>query len=182
MQLSPSFYLNSLKSYRGKHELFIFWKRWWNANCCLTYYNPCSHKNSLVLCNFLLFPTSSQSRMGVLHTHGHRSLHTSPKTTRYTPKVAVFCFFRLLMQTFDPPIIISLCWAVFCSVLPHLTLGGAYCPPTAIEAPMAAPKHPEIPLHLLHFALSAFWCLFTTLPQRYSYVEQFFALPYLISV
>ena len=158
MQRSPSFYLNSLKSYKGKYELFTFWKRWWNANCCLTYYNPCSHKNSLVLCNFLLFPTSSQSRMGVLHTHGHRSLHTSPKTTRYTPKVAVFCFFRLLMQTFDPPIIISLCWAVFCSVLPHLTLGGAYCPPTAIEAPMAAPKQPEIPLRLLHFALSAFWC------------------------
>ena len=140
MQLSPNFYLNSLKSYKGKHELFIFWKRWWNANSFPTYYNPCSHKNFLVLSVFLLFPTSSQSRMGGSHTHGHMSLHSSPKTTRYTPKVAVFCFVRLLMLISDPSIEICICRAVFCSFLPQLSLGWAYCTPTAVGAPHGGPK------------------------------------------
>ena len=66
--------------------------------------------------------------------------YSGPKTTRDTPKVAVFCFFRLLMLVCDPPIEISLCRAVFCSSLPHLCLRWAYRTPTAIEDPRAAPK------------------------------------------
>ena len=104
---------------------------------------------------FLLFPTSSHSRMGIMHTHGRRSPHNSPKTTRSIPKVAEFYFVRLLMPVFNPSIKISLCSAVFGSLLPHLSLGWAFCTPKAIRAPMAAPKQPEIPLRSLHFALSA---------------------------
>ena len=115
-----------------------------------------SHKNILMLNSFLLLPTSSQSRMGILHTNGHRSPHSRPKITRDTPEVAAICFVRLWMVLFDHPIKICLCRAVFCSFLPHLSLRWTYRSPTAIGAPMAAPKQPEIPLRLLHFALPAF--------------------------
>ena len=114
-----------------------------------------SHKNLFMLSGFLHFPTTSHSRMTILHTHGHRSPHTSPKTTRYTPKITAFCFVRILMLVFDPPKKISFRRTVFCSFLPHHSPGWAYCTPTAIGAPMAAPKQPEIPLRSLHFALSA---------------------------
>ena len=70
-----------------------------------------SHKNLFMLSGFLLFSISSHSRMGILHTQGHRSPHSSPKTTRYTPKIAAFCFVRILMLVFDPPIKISICRA-----------------------------------------------------------------------
>ena len=100
----------------------------------------------------------THSRKGILHNQGRRSRHSGPKTTRYTPKIAAVCIVRLLMFVYNPPVKISLCRAVFCSLLPHLSLGWAYRTPMAIGAPTAAPKRPEIPLRLLRFALSAFWC------------------------
>ena len=111
-----------------------------------------SHKTLSMLSGFLLFSTSSHSRMAILHSQGHRSPQSSPKTNRYNPKIAAFCFVRILMLVFDPPIEISFCRAVFCSFLPHFSLGWAYCKPTAIGAPMAAPKQAEIFLRSLHFA------------------------------
>ena len=56
------------------------------------------HDNILMQSGFLLFPISSQSRMSISHTHGHRGPHGGPKMIRYTPRVAVFCFVLLLMQ------------------------------------------------------------------------------------
>ena len=99
-----------------------------------------SHKNLFMLSGFLLFPISPHSRIAILHTHGYRSPHSSPKTTRYTPKIATFCFVRILTLVFDPPIKISFCRAVLCSFLPHLSLGWAYCIPMAIGAPTAGQK------------------------------------------
>ena len=84
---------------------------------------------------FLFSSTSSESRMGISHTHGHRGPHSGPKTTRDTPKVTAFCIVRLMMLAYDPPIRISSCVTVFCSHPPHLSLGWAYCTPTAIGAP-----------------------------------------------
>ena len=191
----------------------------------------------------MLFPTSSQSWMGMLHTHGHRGPLSCFKTTRDTPKVSAFCSVRLVMLVWDPPmkitefrvvfcsflhhirhgrpyctpmaigapmeapewlgmplrllhfalsaflvlecnppIKIPFCRAVFCSSLPHLFKKWAYSTPTAIGAPMAAPKQSVIPLRLVRFALSFFWCKYANLSKRYLYVEQFFALSYLISV
>ena len=89
--------------------------------------------------DFFLFPTSTQSRMDILHTHSHRGPHRSPKTTIDTPKNAVFCFVCVTMLARDPPSRISLCRAVFCAYPPYLSLARAYCTPTAIGAPMAAP-------------------------------------------
>ena len=81
----------------------------------------------------MTFPTSSQSRMGILHTHSHRGPNRGPKTTRDTPEVTAFCFVRLLMFVYDPPVKISLCRAFFCSLLPHLSLGWGYRTPLAIR-------------------------------------------------
>ena len=58
----------------------------------------------------------------------------------------------------DPPIKISLCRAVFGSSLPLLSFGWTYRTPTAVGTPTASPKQPDIPLRLLRFVLSAFWC------------------------
>ena len=55
------------------------------------------HDNILMQSGFLLFPISSQSRMSISHTHGHRGPHGGPKTTRDIPKVPAFCFVRLTM-------------------------------------------------------------------------------------
>ena len=63
--------------------------------------------------NFFLFPISSQSRVGISQIHGHRRFHGGPKTTRDTPRVAMFCFVCLLMLVCGPPIKISLRIAVF---------------------------------------------------------------------
>ena len=68
-----------------------------------------SHKNLFMLSGFLHFPTTSHSRMTILHTHGHRSPHSSPKTTRDTPRVAVFCFVSLLVLVCVPPMKIFFC-------------------------------------------------------------------------
>ena len=97
---------------------------------------------------------SSESRIGISHTHGHRGPLSGPKTTRDTHKVAAFCFVRLMMLAYDPPIRISSCATVFCSHPPHISLGWAYCTPMAIGASTAAPKQSEIPLRLVRFALS----------------------------
>ena len=114
------------------------------------------YENIFMWSGFLLLPTSCQSWMGSSHTHGCRGHHSIPKMTRDTPKVATFCFVSLLVLVCNPPMKISLCRAVFCSFLPHLSLGWASCTPMAIRAPTVAPKRPEIPLGSLHFALSAF--------------------------
>ena len=74
----------------------------------------------------MLFPTSSQSWMGILHTHSRRGPHGGPKITRDTPKIAAICFVFLLMLVYNPPTKISSCRAVFCYTLPHLSLGWAY--------------------------------------------------------
>ena len=115
-------------------------------------------------------------------TYGHWGSQSGPQMTRDTPKVTAFWFDSLLALACDPPIRISLCTAVFCSFLPHLGLGWAYCIHMALDAPTVAPKWPEIPLRLLHFALSAFWCLCASLSYTYLYVEWSFALFFLISV
>ena len=98
---------------------------------------------------FLLWPNSSKSSMSPIHGHG--GPHRGPKTTRDTPKVAAFCFVRLIMLVWVTPIYISLCRMFFWSDLPHLSLGWAYRPSAALGAPTAAPKRPEIPLRSLRF-------------------------------
>ena len=72
-----------------------------------------SHKNILMWNGFLFSPTSSKSGLGISHTHGHRGPHGGPKTIRDTPKVAAFCFVRLMMLAYDPPIRLSSCIKVF---------------------------------------------------------------------
>ena len=97
-----------------------------------------------------------------------------PYTISDTHKVAAFCFVLLMLVCNSLKKNICML-GVFCSFLPHLSLGWAYRTPRAIGASTAAPK-PEIPLKLLGFALSAFWCQHVTLPWRYRYLERFFAL------
>ena len=92
-----------------------------------------------MLRSFLLFLTSSQLWMGILHTQSDRGLHSGPKTTRDTPKVARFCFVCLLMLGCDPPIEILLLTAVLCSFLPHLRHGWAYRIPMASKMPRKTP-------------------------------------------
>ena len=107
---------------------------------------------------YLLITTSSKSRLDILHAHGHRGPHGSPKTTRDTPKVAAFCFVCLMILVYDSLMRISSCKTVFCFYPPHLSLGWINCTPTAIGAPKAALKQPELPLRSLHLALSALQC------------------------
>ena len=97
-------------------------------------------KMSLRKTFFCFLPTSTKSRMGILHTYGHRGPHGGPKPTRDTPCVAAFCFVCRTMLVGDPPIKISLYRLFFVSYPPPLSLGWAYCMPTAIGAPNAAPK------------------------------------------
>ena len=91
--------------------------------------------------------------MSISRLRGHGGPHRGPKTTRDTPKVAAFCFVRLIMLVWVPLIYIFLCRMFFWSDLPHLSLGWAYRASAAMGAPTAAPKQPEIPLRSLHFAL-----------------------------
>ena len=83
---------------------------------------------------FLVWHTSSKSRMSISRIRGHGGPHRGPKTTRDTPKVAAFCFVRLIMLVWVPLIYISLCRKFFWSDLPHLSLGWANRASTAIGA------------------------------------------------
>ena len=67
--------------------------------------------------------------------------------TGNTPKVAAFCFVSLFGASQQPS---------HQNTFPYLSQGWAYSTPTAIGAPMAAPKQSVIPLRLVHFALSFF--------------------------